>query len=147
MLPVLFDEIERSREYVIRADSSRPELISYLKRNGFRRTVSVKKWQGAVEDGIDFMKSFAEIIIHPDCTNTLEEFKLYSYKVDKKSGDILPELLDKYNHCIDAIRYALEPIILGKGKKINARPELNVLNSIGQEIPVSRVFQEHLWIS
>jgi len=40
-----------------------------------------------------------------------DEFRLYSFKVDKLSGDVLPEPLDKANHVIDAIRYALQPMI------------------------------------
>jgi len=32
----------------------------------------------------------------------------YSYKTDKMTGEVLPIPLDKDNHCIDALRYALE---------------------------------------
>jgi len=38
--------------------------------------------------------------------------KHYSYKTDKLTGDVLPVLEDKHNHCIDALRYALEPVML-----------------------------------
>jgi phage terminase large subunit len=31
--------------------------------------------------------------------------------VDKLSGDILPDIVDSNNHCIDALRYALGPLI------------------------------------
>jgi len=111
----LFDKIEGSRKHIIRADSARPETISHIRNKGFDRIVAVEKWKGSVEDGINFMRSFDEIVIHPRCKNTIYEFSKYSYKVDKYSGDILPIIVDAYNHYIDAIRYALTPLIKRQG--------------------------------
>jgi phage terminase large subunit len=37
---------------------------------------------------------------------------MYSYKRDKLTGDILPVIEDKHNHAIDALRYAVEPVML-----------------------------------
>lgn len=88
------------------ADSARPETISYMKRRGFRIAPSVKG-QGSVEDGIEFLKSF-DIVVHPRCVHTVDELATYAYKVDKKTGEILPVLEDKKNHVIDALRYSLE---------------------------------------
>lgn len=98
-------------KYVIRADSSRPESISYLKRNGLPRIEGVKKWANSVEEGIAHMRSFDEIVIHPSCKQTIEEFSTYSHKMNKHTGDILPDIEDKNNHFIDAIRYALVPML------------------------------------
>jgi phage terminase large subunit len=42
-----------------------------------------------------------------------DEAKFYSYKVDKLTGDVLPIIVDAWNHCWDSIRYALEPLIKG----------------------------------
>lgn len=101
MMPALFDEMEEgTRKYVIRADNSRPETISYLKRHGYPRVIPCKKWKNSDLDGIDFMRSFNSIVIHPRCKHSLEEFSLYCYKVDKLSGDIQPELTDRLNHCL-----------------------------------------------
>ena len=99
----------------VRADSARPESISYLQRHGLPNIKSVKKWQGSVEDGISFIKSFARVIIHPECRETAREFRLYSYKQDRLTGDIMPKLVDAHNHYIDALRYALEPMVGGSG--------------------------------
>jgi phage terminase large subunit len=41
--------------------------------------------------------------------------RLYSYKVDRLTGDVLADVVDKHNHCIDAIRYALQPLIKRPG--------------------------------
>ena len=97
--------------HIIRADSARPESTSYLKRNGLPRTVSVEKWPGSVEDGVAHLRSYAEIVIHPRCVETIREARLWSYKVDRLTGDVLPVLVDANNHYWDAARYALAPII------------------------------------
>lgn len=106
--PALFDTIAGSRKWLIRADSARPETVSYMKRQGFRITAAIKG-QGSIEDGIEFLRSF-DIVVHPRCTKVIEELTLYAYKVDEHTGEILPVLDDKNNHTIDALRYALEEL-------------------------------------
>ena len=101
--------------YTIRADSARPESISYLKRHGLPKIQGVEKWPGSVEDGIEFIKSFDEVVIHRRCKDMQEEARLYSYKVDKRTQDILPKIEDANNHRWDAVRYALTPLIRNKG--------------------------------
>lgn len=114
-LPKLFDGVPGVREHKIRADSARPETISYLKRQGFK-IEAAEKGAGSIEDGITYLKKFKKIVIHPRCTETAREFRLYSYKVNR-AGDVLPVILDMYNHHIDAIRYALQPLIKGRSPK------------------------------
>ena len=97
--PQLFDSIETSRKWAIKADSARPETISYMKRQGFK-IEAAKKWAGSVEDGLAILKSFDKIIIHPRCVHAADEFYKYSYKVDKNNGDVLPIVVDANNHCI-----------------------------------------------
>jgi phage terminase large subunit len=111
----LFDRVPRARDYQIRADNARPETISYMQQHGFPRMVGVDKWSGSVEDGIAFLRQFEQIVIHPRCEHTIEEAKLYSYKTDKNSGDVLPDIVDKHNHIWDAVRYALSPLIKRTG--------------------------------
>lgn len=105
-------DIER---HVIRADSARPECNSYLRRHGLPRIESVKKWPGSVQDGIAHLRSYREIVIHPRCKQTINEASMYSYKVDRLSGDVLPDVVDAYNHFIDALRYALVPLMRRRG--------------------------------
>lgn len=97
--------------YTVRGDSARPETISFLARNGIPNIIGVDKWKGSVEDGITVLRSFRKIIIHEQCRNMIQEAKLYSYKIHDKTGDILPEVVDKNNHMWDAVRYACDPII------------------------------------
>jgi phage terminase large subunit len=78
------------------------------------RITGVKKWAGSVEDGIQHLRSYGQIYIHPRCPETIRESRLYSYKVDRLTGDILPQVVDDNNHMIDAMRYALEPLMRRK---------------------------------
>ena len=109
-LPTLFEQIPDVRRWDIRADCARPETISYMARQQFN-IKPCPKWKGSVEDGIEYIRSFRRIYVHPRCKHTYEEFKFYSYKQDKNTGDILPIVLDKDNHYMDALRYALNPYI------------------------------------
>jgi len=101
------------RRYTIYADNARPESISFIKRQGYSIR-AVEKGKGSVEDGIEYLKTFDKIIIHERCVHTIREFSLYSYKVDERSGDITNDIVDAYNHCIDALRYALERLMKRK---------------------------------
>lgn len=105
------EDIPDADRHVIRADSAQPASVSYVQRHGFPRIESVKKWPGSVEDGIRFLRHFDEIVIHPRCVHAAEEARLYSYKVDRRTGDVLPDVVDKFNHIWDGVRYALEPMI------------------------------------
>jgi phage terminase large subunit len=109
--PVLFDAVPDAGTWMITADSARPETISYMQKHGYKMRGAVKG-KGSVEDGIAFLRSFEEIVVHERCRHVADEMKLYSYKTDKLTGDVLPVLEDKHNHCIDALRYALEQVML-----------------------------------
>ena len=114
--PAMFDSISDSRKYRIYADNARPETISHVKNSpGGFNIVPCDKWSGSVEDGIAFLRGFEKIVIHPSCKNTITEARLYSYKTDRLSGDVLPDVVDKHNHCWDAARYGLGPMIQRKG--------------------------------
>ena len=106
--PALFDKVPESRKWAISADSARPETISYMKRHGFR-VKAVKKGKGSIEEGVNFLKSYT-IVVHDRCKHLIDELSLYSWKTDPLTGEILPILVDKYNNCIDALRYALEKL-------------------------------------
>ena len=113
-LPRFYSSVPESEKWDIDADSSRPDTISYVRRKGYKIRGVVKT---KVEDGIEFLRSFEKIIIHPRCKHTAEEFKHYSYVVDKLSGNITPKIEDKHNHCIDALRYSLIPIMRNRGQQ------------------------------
>lgn len=110
-LPAMFDQIPDARKYTTRADNSRPETIRHMQNHGYPLMIAAKKWDGSVEDGIAHIRSYKRIVVHPRCKHTIEELRLYSHKVDPKSGDVLPEIVKKHDHIPDAIRYSLDPLI------------------------------------
>lgn len=113
--PYLIARLPGIEQNVIRADSARPETISHVKRRGLPRIEAVEKWSGSVQDGIAHLRSYSEIVIHSRCTKTIHEFRTYSYKVDRMTGDVLTDIVDANNHYIDAIRYSLGPLVRRNG--------------------------------
>ena len=95
----------------IRCDSARPESVSYLKNHGYPLAVSARKWPGSIEDGVAWLRSHDRIVVHPECPAIAEECRLWAHKVDRLTGDILPDIMDAHNHGMDAVRYAMEPAI------------------------------------
>jgi phage terminase large subunit len=123
-IPELFDRVPGARTHTIRADSARPETISHVRKAGYKITAA-KKWTGSVEDGIAWFRSFDEIVIHPRCKKTAEEARLWSYKKDRLTGDVLPTLVPGHDHHWDGIRYACAPIIQASKRK--GRPRIRSL--------------------
>jgi len=119
-LPEFMDSVPDSRDWPIHADSSRPETISYLRRQGFN-IEAADKWEGCVKDGITHLRGFDEIVIHPRCTGLVKEARLYRYKTDPKQVDakgqpkVLPIIIDAHNHAWDAIRYGFDGYIQRSG--------------------------------
>jgi len=119
-IPALFDTIETARKWPIKADNSRPETISYVKRQGFQISAA-DKWNGSVEDGIAHLKSMTIHIHSGRCPKIAQEARLYSYKTDTRQLDaegkptVLPIIVDKHNHGWDASRYALDGHIQARG--------------------------------
>ncbi|MCL6458058.1 MAG: PBSX family phage terminase large subunit [Gorillibacterium sp.] len=90
---------------VVTCDSSEPKTIKELRLRRIN-TIGAKKGPGSIEAGIRFLQGL-EIIIGTNCPNTKAEFGKYKWREDK-GGNVLPIPVDKDNHLIDAIRYALE---------------------------------------
>lgn len=96
-----------AREWPMRADNARPEIIDYCKRHGFPKMRAARKGKGSVEDGVSFIQSF-DVVVSPRCPNTSREFLRYAYKTDARTGEVLPVIADRDNHAIDALRYGCE---------------------------------------
>ena len=107
------------KNHTVWVDSSRPETISAINRkylDNIKQTLDargVEKGQGSVEDGIEHLKSYKMIYIHPRCTNLIDNFDRYSFKTDRK-GNILRDIEKKNDDGIDALRYAEEQTMKNK---------------------------------
>lgn len=120
--PDLFMTVPDSERFPIIADSARPETISHMRKNGFPKIMSAVKGAKSLIEGIEFLKNY-DIVVHPRCKHTIDELTMYSYKVDPLTDQVLPDLEDKHNHLIDALRYACEAIRRTNNKKqIDATP-------------------------
>lgn len=98
---------------VVWCDNAEPKSITEFRSKGINAR-PVKKGSGSIEQGINYIKRF-KVILHPNCPNALAEFNAYRYKEDRKTGEILPEVVDRDNHIIDALRYSLESDMAMKG--------------------------------
>jgi phage terminase large subunit len=111
-LSTLFDRVPTARTWPIHADEARPETIAYMRREGY--TIDgAEKGKGSVEDGIEWLRSFDEIVVHERCGQFLDEARLYSYKVDPRTSEVLPIIVKAYDHGWDALRYAYVGLIKG----------------------------------
>lgn len=97
----------------ITADAAEKKSIAEIKRNGIYRIRPAEKGPNSVVQGVNFLKEF-KIVVDDRCVKTIEELENYTYKKDKATNEYTNEPVDSYNHCIDAIRYAVEEIN-GKG--------------------------------
>ena len=85
---------------LIIADSAEPRLISEIRAKGCNVRPSVKG-QGSVTYGISLLQDY-DLIISEDSINLVKELNNYSW-LERKSNTPI----DKYNHLIDAVRYAV----------------------------------------
>lgn len=107
----VFDKVPGMSESLTRSDCARPETISYLNKNHGLNVIAAPKWSGSVKDGIAHMRKYDRIVIHERCKNVRDEFRHYRYKTDRLTGDVRSEIFPANDHYIDAIRYALSPLI------------------------------------
>lgn len=105
-----FLTVPGAADHVIRADSARPETINEMRRRGLK-VEPCEKWDGSVKDGIQHLRSYESIVIHPRCKRAIQEARLWRYKTDPRTSDVLPKLMDGNEHTFDALRYAMGPMI------------------------------------
>ncbi|MDA1658814.1 PBSX family phage terminase large subunit [Bacillus cereus group sp. TH153LC] len=92
------------------ADSADPKSIEELKRLGVSKIKPSRKGNDSVLHGIQFIQQF-KMVIHPSCTAIVEELENYTYEKDRKTNEYINKPIDKFNHILDALRYALEDVM------------------------------------
>jgi phage terminase large subunit len=88
------------KKSTILADSAEPKSIETIRRAGFLNCRPAQKGPDSVRFGIDKIKAFT-IHVHPQSKNLVEEYNYYSWR----PGTDQP--IDRFNHLMDALRYAL----------------------------------------
>ena len=104
-----------SESDLITADSAEPKSIADFQSYGSLMR-GAKKSPDSVEYSMKWLSGLAKIIIDPKrCPKSAEEFTSYEYDTDK-DGEYISGYVDKNNHCIDSVRYALNPVWRRKGE-------------------------------
>lgn len=95
----------------IKADAAEPKSIDELREAGLGHVRAARKGKDSVNNGIQYIQDYT-IIIHPRCVNFLTEISNYTWAEDKFGAKInVP--IDDFNHLMDAMRYALEDVLVG----------------------------------
>lgn len=103
------NRLEHGKRDMIVADSAEPKSIEEISRRGWY-IKGAEKGRDSVNQGIDAIKRYP-LYIHSSSKDLIEEFSSYTWKEDK-DGNPTNKPIDKFNHGIDAGRYALSKKIL-----------------------------------
>ena len=100
---------------LITADSAEPKSIGDFQSYGSLMR-GAKKGPDSVEYSMKWLSGLAKIVIDPKrCPKSAEEFTTYEHPQDK-DGNYITGYVDADNHCIDSVRYGLNPIWRRKGE-------------------------------
>ena len=92
--------LKHTNRGLIIADSAEPRLISEIRSKGCNIKPSIKG-QGSITYGISLLQDY-DLIIDENSINLIKELNNYAW-LEKKSNTPI----DKFNHLIDAVRYAV----------------------------------------
>lgn len=96
----------------IRADYANggDRMIQELKNKGIKDMKRARKYE--IMFGVTYLQDY-KIHVLPSLEHTIEELNSYVYDTDKEGGWV-GKAVDKNNHLMDAMRYAVEPLIMTK---------------------------------
>ncbi|MCR5606585.1 MAG: PBSX family phage terminase large subunit, partial [Treponema sp.] len=100
----------------ITADSAEPKSIADYRQWGWNMRGAIKG-KGSLDTGMKWLQQRTKIVIDSKrCPESADEFTLYEYEIDKKTGEILSGFPQgQADHAIAAARYALEEVWLKRG--------------------------------
>lgn len=113
----------------IKADSAERKSNQELRNLGIRRLADAQKGPGSVMQGIQYIMQY-DIVVDERCVKTIEELENYTWKKDKKTNEYINEPVDSYNHCIDAIRYAIQDNIYRQHGKLDTDKAIKTVNTL-----------------
>ena len=112
-----------TRDRLIVADSAEEKSIREISNEGFW-IIPATKGAGSVRNGIDIMRRY-KIHFTRRSVGAIDEAKKWKWAVDR-NGNVTNEAIDRYNHAMDAIRYASQEK-LGARHTGTARARINKL--------------------
>lgn len=83
-----------------------PDAVADFRRMGYR-VLKARKGKGSVLSGILMIKKHYKVHVTASSRHLWNEQKHYSWDKDKHTGKPINYPIDKYNHGMDALRYAL----------------------------------------
>jgi phage terminase large subunit len=120
-LPLMWEKIPTlsdRAQWKVWCDNSRPDIIRKMGEAGYNVEGAAKIFKGITKKdavkmaGVSYLRDFEEIVIHERCVETIKEAKNWKWKIDDKSGDIMPEFTKGNDHLMDALRYSHWKMIL-----------------------------------
>lgn len=101
----------------ITADSAEPKSVNDFRSWGGNVRGAIKG-TGSRAAGFKWLQGLKSIVIDPArCPRMADEFTLYEYEIDKRTGEVMTGYPDgQPDHGMDAIRYALEGVWRHKGE-------------------------------
>jgi phage terminase large subunit len=91
----------------IRADSAEPKSNDDLRRLGICRIQAARKGADSVNAGIARLQEY-RLIVHERCVHTAAELGAYCWQSGVREGSFINRPVDRDNHLMDALRYAME---------------------------------------
>lgn len=110
------DDNKIDRNIRITCDSAEPKSIADLREYGLNCRGAIKG-AGSRDASFKWLQGIKKIIIDPTrAPFAADEFSLYEYEIDKRTGEVIDGYPDgQPDHSLDAVRYALEEVWRRKG--------------------------------
>jgi phage terminase large subunit len=99
------DTVKNIQPALVIADSAEPKSIDEIHRTGIN-IKPAQKGKDSVNQGIQWIQS-QSISVTSRSINLIKEYRNYLWLTDR-DGKTINEPQDFMNHCMDAIRYAME---------------------------------------
>lgn len=114
---------------IITADSAEQKSIAEISNHDITRIRPAMKGKDSIISGIQYLNQF-DIVIDERCFKTIEELDNYTWKKDKNTGEYYNEPVDTYNHCIDALRYSVEMLMINNKKQKKTAKDLRRIKNM-----------------
>lgn len=109
-------DIPNFMQFRITGDSAEPKSIADFRQYGWNMRGAIKG-KGSLDTGMKWLQTRAKIVIDPvRCPETADEFSMYEYEIDRRTGEILTGFPDgQPDHAIASLRYGTEEIWKQRG--------------------------------